>query len=101
MNHLDVHIKEQRTQTPKPIDILCASKGCFVLNIEVARQRQDRLALDLVAEDHDRRQIVADPRLMDPGDGSAERHGGIHPMLISAPMSPGTTMFIATHRHDD
>src|SRR4051794_28239372 len=54
-------------------DLVGQHERGFVLNIEVARQRERRLALDLVAEDHDRRQVVADLQLVEGEQGAGRR----------------------------
>src|SRR4051794_12139691 len=53
-------------------------EGGLVLDVEIARQRQGRLALDLVAEDHDRRQVVADLQLVK-GEQDARRWAEVAP----------------------
>ena len=45
-------------------DLVRQDKGGLVLDVEIARQRERRLALDLVAEDHDGRQIITDLQLV-------------------------------------
>ena len=54
-------------------DLVGQDEGGLVLDVEIARQRQGRLALDLVAEDHDRRQIVADLQLVEGEQGARGR----------------------------
>ena len=59
-------------------DLVGQDKGRLVLDVEITRQRQGRLALDLVAEDHDRRQIVADLQLVE-GEQGARRRAEVAP----------------------
>jgi hypothetical protein len=59
-------------------DLVRQDEGGLVLDVEITRQRQGRLALDLVAEDHDRRQIVADLQLVK-GEQGARRWAEVAP----------------------
>ena len=59
-------------------ELVGQDEGGLVLDVEVARQRQRRLALDLVADDHDRRQIVADLQLVE-GEQGARRRAEVAP----------------------
>jgi hypothetical protein len=54
-------------------DLVGQHEGGFVLNVEIARQRERRLAFYLVAEDHDRRQVVADLQLVESEQGARGR----------------------------
>jgi hypothetical protein len=54
-------------------DLVGQHEGGLVLDVEIARQRQGRLALDLVTEDHDRRQVVADLQLVKGEQGARGR----------------------------
>src|SRR4051812_15145888 len=54
-------------------DLVGEHEGCLILDIKIARQSERRLALDLVAEDHDRRQVVADLQLVEGEQGARGR----------------------------
>ena len=54
-------------------DLVGQHEGGLVLDIKIARQRERRLTLDLVTEDHDRRQVVADLQLVESEQGARRR----------------------------
>ena len=53
-------------------DLVGEHEGGLVLDIKITRQRERRLTFYLVAEDHDRRQVVADLQLVE-GEQGARR----------------------------
>src|SRR4051812_10791291 len=59
-------------------DLMGQHEGCLILDIKIARQRERRLALDLVAEDYDCRQVVADLQLVK-GEQGARRRAEVAP----------------------
>src|SRR3954447_20937247 len=59
-------------------DLVSEHEGGLVLDVEVTRQRERRLALDLVAEDYDRRQVIADLQLVK-GEQGARRRAEVAP----------------------
>ena len=74
-------------------DLVGEHEGGFVLDIKITRQREHRLAFDLVAEDHDRRQVVADLQLVE-GEQGARRRAEVTPAGRAAeprrPIGPWT-----------
>ena len=54
-------------------DLVGQHEGCLVLDIKITRQRERRLAFYLIAEDHDRRQVVADLQLVEGEQGARRR----------------------------
>ena len=74
-------------------DLVGEHEGGLVLDIKITRQRERRLALDLVAEDHDRRQVVADLQLVE-GEQGARRRAEVAPAGRAAeprrPIGPRT-----------